>query len=208
MSQLNLRLDFILLSVFTGPAVLGVYAVASKFAELIRILGMALTYVFYPKFAKAGSAQAMAAARKLIPKAGMLTAAGLIPLWIAAGVAIPAFYGPSFDAAVTPTRIILFGLAFDGVAGMISGLLYGIGRAGLNSWAMAAGLAVTVALDILLIPRFQATGAAIASAVSYTTTTGALIWFFWRLHRTGRPFSSATSTPPRVLAATPDEARS
>src|SRR5207248_2439675 len=40
MSQLNLRLDFILLNVITGPALLGVYAVASKFAELVRILGM------------------------------------------------------------------------------------------------------------------------------------------------------------------------
>jgi len=41
---MNLRLDFILLSVMTGPAVLGVYAVASKFAELVKVFGMALTY--------------------------------------------------------------------------------------------------------------------------------------------------------------------
>src|SRR6266511_3044648 len=51
MSLLNLRLESSLLSVLAGPAVLGVYAVASKFAELIRILGMALQYVFYPAFA-------------------------------------------------------------------------------------------------------------------------------------------------------------
>ena len=183
MSLLNLRLDFILLSVLTGPAVLGVYAVASKFAELIRILGMALQYVFYPAFAKEGSARAAASARRLMPKFGLLSATVLVPLWLAAGFVIPAFYGSDFGSAVSPTRIILFGLALDGVAGLITGFLYGVGRPGLNSLAMAAGLAVTVLLDLLLIPRFEAVGAAIASAVAYTTTGLALMWFFWWVNR-------------------------
>jgi hypothetical protein len=74
MSQLNLRLDFILLTVLTGPAVLGVYAVASKFAELIRVLGMALQYVFYPKFARETPMRAVDNARRLLPRAGLLSA--------------------------------------------------------------------------------------------------------------------------------------
>jgi O-antigen/teichoic acid export membrane protein len=187
MSLLNLRLDFILLSVMTGPAVLGIYAVASKFAELVRIFGMALQYVFYPKFARDSRGRARANARRLIPKVALLSSASLIPLWIAAGFAIPAFYGSAFGSAVTPMRIILFGLALDGVAGVISGFLYGVGRPGLNSLAMAAGLAVTVALDLLLIPPFGAIGAAIASAVAYMTTAVALLWFFWRTARSARP---------------------
>ena len=186
MSLLNLRLDFILLSALTGPAVLGVYAVASKFAELIRILGMALQYVFYPAFAKQGQARAAANARRLIPRFGLLSASVLVPLWVAAGVVIPAFYGSDFGSAVTPTRIILLGLALDGVAGVITGFLYGVGRPGLNSLAMGAGLALTVALDVLLIPRFEATGAAIASAVAYTTTGVALLWFFSWVERSRR----------------------
>jgi O-antigen/teichoic acid export membrane protein len=187
MSLLNLRLDFILLSALAGPAVLGVYAVASKFAELIRILGMALQYVFYPAFAKQGKERAAATARRLIPRLGLVSATVLVPLWLAAGVVIPAFYGSDFGSAVTPTRIILFGLALDGVAGVITGFLYGVGRPGLNSLAMAAGLAVTVVLDLLLIPRFEATGAAIASAVAYTTTGLVLLWFFWWVNRSKRP---------------------
>jgi O-antigen/teichoic acid export membrane protein len=179
MSQLNLRLDFVILSVMAGPAVLGVYAVASKFAELIRIIGMALTYVFYPKFARDGETRAIEQCRRLLPRAGLLTPAVMVPLWITAGVVIPAFYGSAFEGAVTPTRIILFGLAFDGVAGIITGTLYGIRRPGLNSCAMGAGLIVTVVLDLTLIPRFGATGAAIASAAAYTTTAAALVVFFW-----------------------------
>jgi O-antigen/teichoic acid export membrane protein len=186
MTQLNLRLDYVLLTVMTGPAVLGVYAVASKFAELVRILGMALTYVFYPKFAKGGRTETIEHVRRLIPKAALLSAAAIVPLWIAAGFVIPAFYGSDFGSAVTPTRIILLGLALDGVAGVIAAYLYGFGRPGLNSLAIGAGLMMTVILDLLLIPPFGTVGAATASAVAYSTTALALIGVYWQLGRSDR----------------------
>ena len=49
---MNLRFDFILLGALAGPAVLGIYAVASKFAELMRLAPTALNYVLYPRFAR------------------------------------------------------------------------------------------------------------------------------------------------------------
>jgi Na+-driven multidrug efflux pump len=91
------------------------------------------------------------------------------------------------------------------VAGVISGFLYGAGRPGLNSLAMAAGLAITVVLDLLLIPGLEATGAAIASAVAYTTTGVALLWLFWRLRASRRASGVAAAAQRRVAAA--DEAR-
>ena len=182
-TQLNLRLDFVLLSILAGPAVLGIYAIASKFAELLKILGMALTYVLYPQFAKEGRVKATSRARSLLPKAALLTGGTAVPLWIAASFVIPAFYGSDFEPAITPARIILVGLALEGVAGVISAFLYGVGRPGLNSSAMAVGLVATIVLDLLLIPRFGAVGAAAASAVAYATVTLTLGYFFWRVGR-------------------------
>jgi O-antigen/teichoic acid export membrane protein len=182
-TQLNLRLDFVILSLLTGPAVLGIYAIASKFAELVKIVGMALSYVLYPRFTKDGPVNALARARRLLPRAGLLTAGLIVPLWIAAGFVIPAFYGSAFEPAVLPARIILLGLALEGVGGVITGLLYGVGRPGLNSWAMAVGFVATLALDLLLIPPFEANGAAAASAVAYLASGLALVFFYWRLSR-------------------------
>jgi len=191
---LNLRLDFILLSVLTGPAVLGVYAIASKFAELLKVPTLALTYVLYPKFAKDGRARAATKARTLMPKAGLLVAGGAIPLWLAASFVIPAIYGSAFSSAIVPAQILLLGLALEGVAAVITAFLYGIGRPGLNSCALGAGLAVTVVLDLILIPRFGAVGAASASTVAYATSTLALLFFFRRL---GRP----EAAPAREVSA-------
>jgi hypothetical protein len=95
----------------------------------------------------------------------------LIPLWISAGFVIPAFYvrlricrhaDPDHPAR-----------AFDG-SRALSARLYGLARPGLNSCAMGAPR-LTLVLDLTLIPRFGATGAAIASAAAYTTTTAALV---------------------------------
>ncbi len=183
---LNLRLDFIILDLLAGPAVLGIYAVASKFAELVKVPGMALTYVLYPRYAREGQATAAVRARRLMPRTGALTAASIIPLALSVGFVIPAVYGPGFEGAILPAVIILLGLGLEGVGGVITGFLYGIRRPGLNSWAMGVGLAVTVILDLLLIPPFGAAGAAAASAAAYTATTLALIWFFWWVGRTAQ----------------------
>ena len=104
-----------------------------------------------------------------------MTAVSVVVLWVSAGFVIPALYGPHYSSAVTPTRIILLGLPLEGVAGVIIAFLFGVGRPGLTSWAMGLGLIATVALDLVLIPPFGATGAAIASAVSYLSTALALI---------------------------------
>ena len=186
-SLLNLRLDFILIGVLASPAVLGVYAIASKFAELIKIPTMAFTYVLYPRFASDRPPQAALRSRRLIPRAGLLTAGIIVPLWFCAFL-IPVVYGASFRAAIGPAQIILIGLMLDGVAGVITGFLYGVGRPGLNSCAVGAGLVATLILDLLLIPRFGAVGAAIASAVAYVTSALALAWSFWWVCRS-RPGS-------------------
>jgi O-antigen/teichoic acid export membrane protein len=177
--------------------VLGIYAIASKFAELVKIVGMALSYVLYPRFTKDGPANAVIRARRLLPKAGLLTAGLIAPLWLAAGFVIPAFYGSAFEPAVLPARIILLGLVLEGVGGVITGFLYGVGRPGLNSWAMAVGLVGTLLLDLLLIPPFGATGAASASAVAYLASALALVWFYWRLSRS----RSATAWEDRLVEA-------
>jgi len=183
---LNLRLDFILLSLLTGPGVLGVYAIASRFAELVRIPGMSLTYVLYPRFARAGRARATESARRVVVKAGLLTAATVAPLWVGAALVIPAFYGSEFEPAVLPARIILLGLVLNGVGAVVTAFLYGIGRPGLNSVAMGVGLVATVALDLALIPAFHASGAAVASAVAYALSSLVLVWFLVRESRSDR----------------------
>jgi O-antigen/teichoic acid export membrane protein len=172
---LNARLDFALVGALLGPASLGIYAVASRYAELLRLPALAMNYVLFPAYARDGGALATERIRAMLPRIGWIPAAVAVPMALAAPLVLPLVFGRPFSAAVTPAWVLLVGLAGGGIIGVIGAYLSGVGRPGLYSASLAAGLPVTVALDLLLIPPFGVIGAAAASAVAYLVTTGVLL---------------------------------
>ncbi|HEY1320212.1 MAG TPA: O-antigen ligase family protein [Streptosporangiaceae bacterium] len=179
---LNLRLDVAILGALAGPAVLGVYAVASKYAELLRLPGLALTYVLYPRLATKTPAEAGRRVAAMLPRAFGLNMLAAVPL-AAAVPLLPLIYGDKFADAIIPAFILLVGLVGEGVAGVVSAYLYGVGRPGANSLGIGVAVLVTIALDVLLIPRYQAIGAGFASAAAYLTSTGALLACYFLVRR-------------------------
>jgi lipopolysaccharide/colanic/teichoic acid biosynthesis glycosyltransferase len=183
---MNLRLDFLILGALAGPAVLGVYAVASKAAELMRLPATALNYVLYPRYAAQPPDAAAQHARRTLPRAGLLTTAIAPLVAVCSATLLPAFYGSAFRSAVAPAVILVLGLAPEGAAAVSSALLLGTGRPGLNSLGMAAGVCMTAILDAVLIPGHGAIGAAVASTAAYLTASGVLVLLCLR-----RPVSMA-----------------
>ncbi|MFF4055883.1 lipopolysaccharide biosynthesis protein [Streptomyces sp. NPDC001668] len=171
----NLRLDFLIVGALSGPAMLGVYAVASKFAELMRLPAVAMHYVLYPRFSRDGPRLAREEMRRILPRATALTAALVPPLVGASVIALPLLYGRAFQGAVVPACVLLVGLAVEGAAAVSTAYLFGVGRPGMSSWGMGAGVVVTVVLDALLIPRYGVVGAAVASSIAYLITTAVLV---------------------------------
>lgn len=178
---LNLRLDFAILGAMAGPAVLGSYAVASKYAELLRLPGTALTWVFYPRLAKLAESEAASVARRMIRPTllGILVAA--IPIFLLTSPVMRLLYGEQFGPAVAPARVLLAGMLLAGASGVASAYLYGRGTPGLNSIVLGIGLVITVVLDLLLIPAHGALGAAAASTAAYLATDALLIVLLLRL---------------------------
>lgn len=175
---LNGRLDFIIVTALVGPAALGVYAVASRTAELLRLPSLAINYVLYPAYARLGGPAAAVQAQAAIRRTWWVPAAVAVPVAAAAPVVLPMVYGPAFRAAVIPTWILLVGMAGGSVYGVMSAFLAGTGRPGLTSFAQGAGLVMTVTLDLTLIPHLGIIGAATASTFAYLTTTCVLIACF------------------------------
>lgn len=182
---LNLRLDVAILGAVAGPAILGGYAVASKYAELLRLPGTALTWVFYPRLAKLEQNQAAGVARRMIRPALVGIVVAAVPVALLASPVMRLLYGASFGSAVTPARVLVAGMILAGASGVASAYLYGRGTPGLNSIVLGVGLAITVVLDVTLIPRYGALGAAAASTAAYLTTDALLIGVLLRLSGTG-----------------------
>jgi lipopolysaccharide/colanic/teichoic acid biosynthesis glycosyltransferase/O-antigen/teichoic acid export membrane protein len=197
----NLRFDFVLLGALAGPAVLGIYAVASKFAELMRLAPTAINYVLYPRFAKLGFERATAEKRRLLPQATLLTVLLTPFVALLAYVGPVLLYGSAFRGAVVPGEIIIIGLSIEGAAAVSSAYLLGVGRPGLNSIGMGVGTIITVVLDVILIPKYGALGGAVTSAITYVTTTLTLTYIAHRVARDGEAVPSDPGMP------APDSAR-
>ena len=178
MLLMNLRFDFVIVDLVAGPAALGIYAVASKYAELLRQPSDAVLWVAYPRFARGGGAAPAGAARDTMRRAGLAVAAAAIPLAALSLVVIPILFGAAFDSAVLPACILLIGLAGEGIAAVAIAYLYGHGMPGMASTGVGFGVVVTVVLDLLLIPKMGIIGASIASTAAYLCTTMACVGFF------------------------------
>jgi O-antigen/teichoic acid export membrane protein len=182
LNLLNLRLDVVVLGAMTGPAQVGVYVVASKYAELLRLPGLALTWVTYPQFAGRESG----ARHPEWLSVGRLVALGAVAAVVVAAsatVVLPVLYGEAFRDAVVPAVWICLGLVVEPAAGVASGYLLGSGRPGLNSLILGGGFIVTLVLDLLLIPRHGSLGAAWASAAAYLVTDVLLVRSWRRIVR-------------------------
>ncbi|MDQ2755588.1 MAG: polysaccharide biosynthesis C-terminal domain-containing protein [Actinomycetota bacterium] len=180
---LNLRLDFLILGSLAGPGPLGVYAVASKFAELVKVPALAVTWVSYPRIARRGAVSSARAVRHQLPwllALGLVSAAGVA---VAARPVLPALYGHEFIGSVLPAVVIVVGLVASPAGGLASGYLLGTRRPGTNSMVQGVGLVLTLGLDLLLIPSFGILGAAVASAVAYAVTDLTLLLVLQRLLR-------------------------
>ncbi len=180
---LNLRLDFLILGALAGPGPLGVYAVASKFAELVKVPALAVTWVSYPRIARRGPLSSARAVRHQLPWLLALGLVGAAAVAVAAGPLLPALYGREFAESVLPAVIIVVGLAASPAGGLASGYLLGTSRPGTNSLMQGVGLVLTLGLDVLLIPSFGILGAAVASAAAYIVTDLSLLFVLRRLTR-------------------------
>jgi O-antigen/teichoic acid export membrane protein len=176
----NYRLDQFLLNVLASTAAVGTYSVSVALAELVWLLPNAISNVLFARAANESSA----VMDDLTPRVARWTLAlSLIPcaaLALGGGVVIELVFSSAFRGAYTPLLWLLPGTALFGVANVIAHDLAGRGHPGYNSLVAGVSLGFTVILTLLLIPGLGASGAAIASSVSYgVTTLLTVLAFLW-----------------------------
>jgi O-antigen/teichoic acid export membrane protein len=166
---LLLRADQVLLAVFATGAALGQYAVAVNAAETVWYMPMIAGLVSLP-FLSASDRTFEEKRRALttgLRAAVWFPAAVACVVAVAAPLAVPTVFGSGYSAAVAPLELLLPGVAVAGVARVGASALIATGQAGLMMRLTATALAGNVLLNVALIPRFGASGAAVASSISY-----------------------------------------
>jgi O-antigen/teichoic acid export membrane protein len=179
------RSELLFLGRFSGPEQVAYYAVPFSLTErLTEILPGAVLGVLLPSLSFAYGAadparfgEILSTAARYIAMLALPICAFGIPL---AGAGIRLLYGPAYLPAVPVLQILLAASIF-GVAGQAaSAALLGMEA---QSWLLKTGVAavaLSLALDFLLIPRWGAIGAAIANAVTQASWAVAVTAPLWR----------------------------
>jgi O-antigen/teichoic acid export membrane protein len=187
------RLDQLVLTIVVAPSLLGIYAVAASFGELIVPVAGSAAAVMLSRVAAGGRDEV----RRSLPVALITT--GVVAGTFGAIVAIGApefvrlLFGSQFDPATEPLRILLIGAVALALSTVLADTLRGMNRPLLPAASEVSGAVTMGILLILLLPGHGIKGAAVASTVSYVVVTvglGASVW--WQMHK-ARP---APEAPP------------
>ncbi|MFI7544846.1 polysaccharide biosynthesis C-terminal domain-containing protein [Actinoplanes sp. NPDC049599] len=161
------RLDTWLLGAYAGARELGTYSVAVAWFDAIVHLSRAVSVTFRPDLLRASAEDAGRQSARIFRVCAVLVLIIVGGTVLAAPILCVVIFGPEFSDSVLDLRILAFG-AFGLMALNIFGTaLIAQQRPILESIAHSVGFAVAIVLYVVMIPPFGATGAAMASAVSY-----------------------------------------
>lgn len=178
-------IDRWLLAAMSSVEEVGIYSVAHRFASIVMVASYAFGQAWAPLALKSRvdepqSYRRMYADVLLVLACGMLVLGGSIAIFSREliGLLMPAEYG----AAARPLAILCFGVILQSTTQVTA-----IGISLDNKTALFARLSwitagVNLVLNLLLIPRLGATGAALATSLSYLFLTSCYLYFTQRLH--------------------------
>lgn len=172
---INFRADLFVLAAFASAADVGHYAVAVAVTTVLWLLPGALTDVLFPRVAAlsahagtpAGAQSRAFVETKSLRHTVLIVAASALVLAVALVTLVVPVYGPDFRPAIGLGLILLPGVAAMGLGGTLTATIVGRGHPGYSLAIALVTTPITLALYFTLIPSLHATGAALASTISY-----------------------------------------
>jgi O-antigen/teichoic acid export membrane protein len=186
------RIDIVLVAILKGPADAAIYTAATRFLVAGQFGNMAISMAAQPRFTELFAIGDRENANVIY----QVTTAWLMlltwPLYLLAAVYGPAVlsvFGHSYQAGSDVMIILALTMLFATACGQVDMVLITTGRSG---WSLLNGLlamVVNIGADLLLIPKYGITGAAIGWAVAIVVSNLmplAQLGAVFRLHPIGR----------------------
>lgn len=199
-AMVSLRIDQVMLRQMSPAAELGMYAAAARLSEVWYFIPVALGTALLPALVATHNDRERHDRRLQASLDVALWAAIAIALAVTflGGVAIAILYGPRFEGAADILRLQLWAGPFV-FMGVISGralLAQGLQR--LDAMRYVAGAPLNVGLNLVLIPRLDGVGAAIATLITYIVVTYILLLVHPKTRHTGWLMTRAFLLPWRL----------
>jgi O-antigen/teichoic acid export membrane protein len=158
------RIDFVLLQILTGSRAVGMYGAAYRFLESFLFVAWTLTSVVLPRMSRQGAGSRVARTHGLTLA---LILSFYLPFavgsWFLAPWAVTLLFSERYEPAAQAVPWLTSAAVFYGIAYLSRVTVIGVGSRQRVVWIAAVALAVNVVANLLVIPRYGFTGAAIAT---------------------------------------------
>ena len=187
------HVDILMLQLQADSEQVGYYRAALKLAEFLWFVPLALQTVFVHSTSELWSNGRTGKISELAARTTRYTflLTGLMALGLAAlaDVAVPIYFGATYEPAVTPLVLLLPGALGFAVARPVLAISQGKGELKFPILATGAAAVLNLGLNAVLIPRYGTVGAAAATSVGYGSMA---VLHFWSARRVGfDPLSDA-----------------
>jgi O-antigen/teichoic acid export membrane protein len=176
----NWRLDQWLLGAISGARELGIYSVAVAWTEALSYLPTAVKFVQRPYLVRSAPTDTVRQAAIAFRLAMLVTVVLMVGMVLAAPILCVTFFGEEFRGSIVQLRVLVIGALGMLALTILGNALVARAKPVLSSAALSAGFVCTLVLDIVLIPPYAGIGAAVASAIAYTTAGAIMSLFFIR----------------------------
>lgn len=164
-SLLTARTDQVLMGFIATESALGYYAVAVNASDVTMYLPAATAVALTPAVARAAPTQRVATSVRVFRVLLLLTGS-VVVLGAVCAPLIPLVFGAAYEPSVSPYLILLPGAIGFVPLAVFTNALVASSAPGRSSFGPVVAFTVGIALDILLIPRYAASGAAMAATVA------------------------------------------
>jgi len=177
---LNYRIDQLMVGGFLGAADLGLYAVASKSAELFRFFSRSISFAIEPILAGQRFQDSYSYVRKYRSRVFATNCVLMVIGLLVIPLILPIVFGEWSSSAVPYFYVLSLGLILGGSNGLVGAYNKSVGRPERNARVAMHGLFVAATLNATLVPTLGIVGAAWASVITQAFVT---VFFWWQFRK-------------------------
>lgn len=166
LGALSLQIDQALVVGFLSPAAMGTYVVALSLSRMLQLFQQAVVMVLFPKAAARPADEVVALTGRAARISTILTSLAGILVMLGGQWMLRLLYGAEFVAATNLLRLLVLEAIFASTTLVLAQAFMALGKPGTVTVLQGVGLALSVPLMLVLIPRYGLLGAGMALAIS------------------------------------------
>ena len=162
LGTLNIYIDQVLVIGLLSASAMGSYAVVLSLSRALLMFQSAVVMVLFPKAAGRSLDEILAMVGRSVRTSTLVTGSAAAAAAMLGPFLLRRLYGAAYLGAVPALRLLMVEVVLQGGVVILSQAFMAAGRPGTVSMLQGAGLATSVPLMFMFIPRFGTAGAALA----------------------------------------------